>query len=104
VPYSASGDVQLQGPSTQNHVRDWIVYSCKKNFKKKKATIVEGKDCLRRSDRGMVADQGGQHGGQDVQASGRAPLPNDGHDHNFERGRLGFWTILFLCVRGWAWP
>ena len=66
MPYSASGDVQLQGPSTQNHVRDWIVYSRRKTLQKENATIVEGKDCLRRSDCVTVAEEGRQHAGEDL--------------------------------------
>ena len=92
--------MQLQGPSTQNHVRDWIVYSRRKNFQKKNATIVEGKDRLRRSDCGTVAEEGGQHAGQDVQVSGRAPLPNDGHNHNFDKGSAGVLDhIIPMCKR-----
>jgi len=51
----------------------------------------------------MAVEQAVQHAGQDVQASDIATLLNDGHDHNFERGQLGFSTILSLCASGWAW-
>ena len=47
-----------------------------------------------------VVEEGGQHAGQDVQASGIAPLPNDGHDHNFDRGLT--WVldhIIPMCKR-----
>jgi len=53
---SPSGDVQLQGTLPRNRVRDWIVYSRKKNLRK-------GNVSLRRSDYVMAEEEGVQHAG-----------------------------------------
>jgi len=42
------------------------VYSRRKTLQKENATIVEGKDCLRRSDCVTVAEEGRQHAGEDL--------------------------------------
>ena len=72
-------------------------------MRKGNTTFDEGNHSLRRLDCVMAVEQAVQHAGQDVQASDIATLLNDGHDHNFERGQLGFSTILSLCASGWAW-
>ena len=66
VPNSPSGDVQLQGPSTRNHVRHWILYTRRKVLRKGNATIDEGNDSLKRSNCVMAMEEGLQHVGQDV--------------------------------------
>ena len=86
MPESPNSDVQLQGPLPRNQVRDWIMYSRRNNFRKGKVTSDEGNDSLRRSDYVMALEEGVENSGQDVQALDKAPLCDDGHDHNFDRG------------------
>ena len=57
---------------------------------------------MEKSDFVMALEEGVRHSRQDVQASHKAPLSVDGHDHNFDRGQLRLWTISSLCARGWA--
>jgi len=63
-------------------------------------TIVVGNDCLRRPECGTGPEEVGQLIGQNVQVSGSAPLPTDGHNHNFDRGSA--WVldhIIPMCKR-----
>ena len=83
MPDSLPSVVQLQGPSTKYNVRDWIAYSSRKYVQNKNATTI-GNDCLRRSKCGTGPEEVRQLAGQNVQVSGSAPLPNDGHNHNPE--------------------
>lgn len=100
VPESTPSDVRLPGPSPHNQVRDLIVYSHRKNLRKGKATFQEGNDSLRRSDYVTASKEGVEPSGQEVHASDKAPLSNDGHDHNFDRG--SGWVmdhIIPMCKR-----
>jgi len=83
-PKSASGDVQLQGPLPRNQVRDWIVYSRRKNLRKGEVSHVGGNISSRRSEYVMAEEVGMRHGGQIEQASDEAPLSNGGYDHLFD--------------------
>jgi len=76
------------------------VYSHRKNLRKGRVTSEEGNGSLRRSDYVMVVEEGAEPSGQDAQASYKAPLLNDGHDHNFDRGSA--WVmdhIVPMCNR-----